>query len=62
MFQCKLLYDQHVIKRNQQLAYQGVLNNCEDVGIVEVELQEAHAPLKPTIRRPEMLDYERMRK
>ena len=24
-------YDQHVIESNQQLAYQGVLDNCKDV-------------------------------
>ena len=62
MFHSELLYDQHVIKKNQRLAYQGVLDNCEDVGITEAELQETQAPLKPTIRRPEMIDYERMRK
>ena len=26
-------YDQRVIETNQQLAYQGVLDNCKDVGI-----------------------------
>ena len=62
MFQSELLYDQHVIKRNQRIAYQGVLDNCEDVGITEADLHEAQAPLKPTIRRPEMIDYDRMRK
>ena len=28
-------YNQRVIKMNQQLAYQGVLDNCKDVGIAE---------------------------
>ena len=51
-----------MIERNQRLAYQGMLDNCEDVGITEAELHEAQAPLKPTIRRPEPIDYERMRK
>ena len=51
-----------MIERNQQLAYQGLLDNCKDVGITEAELQEAQAPLKPNIRRPEMEDWERMRK
>ena len=32
-------YDQQVIERNQQLAYQGILANCKDVGITKVELQ-----------------------
>ena len=61
MFHSELLYDQHVIERNQRLAYQGVLDNCEDVGITEAELHEAQASLKLTIRRPETLDYDRMR-
>ena len=47
-------YDQHVSKRNQQLAYQGVLDNCKDVGITEPELQQAQEPLNPSIKRPEM--------
>ena len=55
-------YDQQVIERNQRLAYQGVLDNCNDVGITEAELQEAQAPLKPSNRRLEPIDYERMRK
>ena len=55
-------YDQQVIERNQRLAYQGVLDTCKDVGITEAELQEAQAPLKSSIRRPKMEDWERMRK
>ena len=55
-------YDQQVIERNQQLAYQGLLDNCKNVGITKAELQEAQAPLKPSIRRPEIEDWERMRK
>ena len=55
-------YDQQVIEWNQRLAYQGVLDNCKDVEIIEVELQEAQMPSKPSNRRPEVMDYERMRK
>ena len=58
----KMEYDQQVIERNQWLTYQGVLDNCKDVGITEAELQEAQVPLKPSNRRPEMIDYERIRK
>ena len=61
-FHSDFLYDQYVIERNQPLAYQGMLDNCEDVGIPEAELHEAQAPLKPTIRKLEPIDYERMRK
>mmetsp|Transcript_41755 Transcript_41755/g.46612 ORF Transcript_41755/g.46612 Transcript_41755/m.46612 type:complete len:242 (+) Transcript_41755:2105-2830(+) len=61
-FHSKFQYDKYVIERNQRLAYQGVLDNCEDVGITEAELHEAQAPLKPTTRRPEPIDYVRMRK
>ena len=62
MFHSELKYDQHVIETNQRLAYQGVLDNCKDVGITETELQEAQAPLNLSIRRPEMVDWERERK
>ena len=55
-------YDQQVMEKNQRLAYQGLLDNCNDVGITKAELQEAQAPLKPSIRRPKMEDWERMRK
>ena len=54
-------YDQQVIEGNQLLAYQGLLNNCKDIGITEAELQEAKAPLKLSNRRLEEIDYERMR-
>ena len=39
-------YDCQKMERNQLLAYQGLLDNCNDVGITEAELQEAQAPLK----------------
>ena len=55
-------YNQQVIERNQRLAYQGVSDNYKDVGITEAELQKAQAPLKSSIRRPEIEDWERMRK
>ena len=55
-------YDQQVIERNQWLAYQGILDNYKDIGITESELQKAQMPLKPSNRRPEIMDYERMRK
>ena len=55
-------YDQQVMERNQRLAYQGLPDSCNDVGITETELHEAQAHLKPSIRRPEMEDWERMRK
>ena len=55
-------YNQQAIERNQRLAYQGVLDNYNDVGITEAELQEAQAPFQPSNREPEMIDYERIRK
>ena len=55
-------YDWQEMERNQRLAYQGLLDNCSNIGITKAELQEAQAPLKPSIRRPEMKDWERMRK
>ena len=62
MFYEDFLYDQFVVERNACLAYQGILDNCEDVGITEAEFHQAQAPLKPTIRRPDPIDYEKMRK
>ena len=52
----KMEYDQRVIEMNQRLTYQGVLDNCKDIGITETELQEAQAPLNPSIRQPDMED------
>ena len=62
MFYDDFLYDQFVVERNTRLAYQGILDNGEDVGITEAEFHQAQAPLKPTIRRPDPIDYEKMRK
>ena len=58
----KMEYDQQVIEKNQRLVYQDILDNCKDVGITKAELQEAQVPLKPSIRRPEIENWERMRK
>ena len=55
-------FDQQVMERNYRLAYQGLLDNCDDVGITEAEVQAAQAPLKQGIRRPAVEDWERMRK
>ena len=49
-------------KTNQQLANQGVLENCKDVEITKADLQKAQALLNPSIRRPEIEDWERKRK
>ena len=62
MFYEDFLYDQFVVERNARCAYQGILDNCEDVGITEAQFHQAQAPLKPTVRRPDPIDYERMRK
>ena len=58
----ELEYDQKMIQMNQRLVFQRVLDNCHEVGITETELQEAQAPLNPSIRRPTMVDCERKRK
>ena len=55
-------FDQQIIERNCCLAYQGLLDNCEDVGITEAVLQEAQAPLLQGIGRPEPQEWDRMRK
>ena len=61
-FRSEIEYDQQVMERNQRLAYQGLLDNCNDVGITEAKLQEAQAPLKKGTRQPGMEDWKRMRK
>ena len=43
-------YGRQVIERNQRLAYQGLLDNCNHVEITKAELQEAQAPLKKGTR------------
>ena len=62
MFYENFLYDQFVVEQNARLAYQGILDNYEDVGITEAEFHQAQAPLKPTVRRPDPINYERIRK
>ena len=39
MLSSELEYHQQIIKMNQRLAFQGVLGNCHDVGIIKSELQ-----------------------
>ena len=41
MLRSEMEYNQQVIEMNQRLAYQGVLDNCNDVRITKAELQEA---------------------
>ena len=62
MLKSKLEYNQCLLKVNQYMVYQGVLDNCHDVGITEIDLQEAQAPRKQIIRRPAQDDWERQRK
>ena len=61
-YQSEMEFDRQVIERNNRLAYQGLLDNCEDVGITEAEVQAAQAPLKQATRKPDRTDWERMRK
>ena len=55
-------FNRQVMERNCRLAYQGLLDNCDDVGVTEAEVQAARAPLKQGISRPAPEDWERMRK
>ena len=41
------------------MAYQGVLDNCSDYNVYEADLEEAQAPLKPSIRPPTVEDWEK---
>ena len=55
-------FDRQVIERNCRLTYEGLLNNCEDVGITEAKVQAAQATLKQATRKPDRTDWKRMRK
>ena len=61
-YDSEMEFDRQIIEQNNRLAYQGLLDNCEDVGITKAELQEAQAPLSQGIGRPEQQEWERMRK
>ena len=41
MLKSELEYNQCLLEVNQCMAYQGVLDNCHNVGITETDLQEA---------------------
>lgn len=62
MLKSELEYNQCLLDVNQCMVYQGVLDNCHDVGITETDLHEAQAPLKPSIRRLAQCNWERQRK
>ena len=55
-------HDRQVMDRKVCVAYQGLLNNCDDVGITEAELQVAQVPLMQGTRRPAVEDWGKMRK
>lgn len=40
MLQSKLAYKQWLLKWNQRMAYQDVLDNCHDIGITETDLHK----------------------
>ena len=44
------------------MAHQGMLDECGDYFVYEVDLEQAHEPLKPSIRPPADEDWERMQK
>ena len=55
-------FDWQMMERNCRLAYQCLLDNCNDVGITEAEVQAVQAPLEQGIRRPAVEDWERIQK
>ena len=55
-------FDQWLLEENRRMAYQGLLDECSDYNVFEVDLEEAQKPLKPSIRPPAVEDWERMRK
>ena len=55
-------FDWQVMEQKFCLAYQGLLDNCNDVEVTEAKVQAAQAPLNQGIRRPEAQDWEWMRR
>ena len=55
-------FDRQIINHNCRLVYQGLLDNCEDIGITEAKDQAAQAPLRQATRKPDRTDWERIRK
>ena len=54
-------FDERLFEDNRRMAYQGMLDNCNDYHVYETDLEQAKEPLKPSIRPPADEDWERMR-
>ena len=46
------IVDDQILEDNQRMAYQGMLDRCSDLNVFETDIEEAQAPLKPSIRPP----------
>ena len=55
-------FNQWLLEENRRMAYQGMLDECSDYNVFEAEIEDAQAPLKPSIHLPAVEDWERMRK
>ena len=61
-YNSEMEFNRQMMEQNCRLAYQGLLDNYEDVGVTEAKVQAAQAPLKKETRSPDATDWERMRK
>ena len=55
-------FDRWLLEENRRMAYQGLLDECSDYNLFEVDLEEAQESLKPIIHPPAVKDWEIMRK
>ena len=49
-------FDQWLLEENQQMAYQGMLDEYSDYNMFEADSEEAQQLLKPSIRPPAVKD------
>ena len=54
--------NENFLEDNRQMVYQGMLDDCNDYNVYEIDLEQAQEPLKPSIRPPADEDSERMHK
>ena len=55
-------FDKWLLEDNRRMSHQGMLDECKDYRVFEVDLEQAQEPLKPSIRSPAEEDLERMHK
>ena len=55
-------FDNWLLEEIRKIVYQGLLDKYSDYNVYKADLEQAHEPLKSSIRPPAVEDWERMRK